>query len=394
MAEKKRRTRGSGRVYQEPGRSWAVQWRENGQRRYKGAFTSKALAEAFMAAVRVDAAREVAGLPPDKRGLPLLRDLAAEWIARRQFTHRSWADDRGRWNHHLAPHFGKLRAPDVDTASIRAFVEAKIQEAEIEKTTIGLCVRCLSTFFSDLCERPRETGAARNPVAGLPKSLRRLYKSEHDSRFTPYLRRLGDVAALYGELPEPISIAYAVGVCAGLRTGEVLALDWNEVDEAEPRIDVRWQALNGKRGPLKDDEARILQGEYLAPLVPILRAWRLRTGGRGLLFPPELTRTPGRRMGKYMTPHRLYGQLVPALERLHLPALSPKPWYQATRHTFASHWVRAGHPIAGLAHVLGHSTTWVTERYAHQEGGATEDPWRLSLTRDATVIALSPRARE
>jgi hypothetical protein len=40
-------------------------------------------------------------------------------------------------------------------------------------------------------------------------------------------------------------------------------------------------------------------------------------------------------------------------------------WYQATRHTFASQWVLNDRSIEKLAAVLGHSSTWVTERYAH-----------------------------
>jgi hypothetical protein len=45
-----------------------------------------------------------------------------------------------------------------------------------------------------------------------------------------------------------------------------------------------------------------------------------------------------------------------------MPAVS---WYQATRHTFASHWVMAGGSIEKLREVLGHSSVVVTERYAH-----------------------------
>jgi hypothetical protein len=40
-------------------------------------------------------------------------------------------------------------------------------------------------------------------------------------------------------------------------------------------------------------------------------------------------------------------------------------WYQATRHTFASHWVLSGGSLEKLANVMGHSSIVVTERYAH-----------------------------
>jgi integrase len=388
----KRRMWGSGEVIPpaKPGATWAVRWRENGVRRFKGRIRSKVEADRLLAKIRGDLAMDRAGLPRDARALPRLDELANEWLKRREHTHVAWSGDRGNWRNHLEPYFGKLRASEVDTAAIRTFVEAKLRERAISKTTIGLCIRELSTFFSDLCERPRETGATANPVRAIPRSLRRLYKSDYDHRFTPYLRTLADVRRLYQALPKPVSVMYALGVCTGMRTGEVLAIDWDCIDLAEPRIVVRFgRSRDGGRGMVKDREARILRGEFLLPLVPILKAWRLESGGSGLVFPPP---RGARRSARYFTPHRLYEGFDPVLAdaELGLPELKPHPFYQATRHTFASHWVQAGHPIAGLAAVLGHSTTWVTERYAHAEhGGRAEDPWQLDLLRgDAPVVSL------
>jgi hypothetical protein len=56
--------------------------------------------------------------------------------------------------------------------------------------------------------------------------------------------------------------------------------------------------------------------------------------------------------------------LRPVLKALGLtqPGLG---WYEATRHTFASHWVLAGGSIEKLSKVLGHYSVVMTERYAH-----------------------------
>lgn len=365
-----------GSIRRLPSGAFQVRWRENGERRGK-TFKTIALAETFRRATLGDLARGEAGLPPDPKRFPALDALAQEWIARREHTHRSWKDDRGRWNLHLKPVFGKLRAAEVDVAKIRAFCERESRQGTNEDT-LRLLVACASSLFTDLCERPRETGVSSNPFRGLPKSLRRLFKSKHDSRFTPYVEKLDDVIGIFDALPEPQRIAYAIGVVAGLRPGEILALEWTDVRDGE-RIDVRRQVQDGRPGPLKDDEARILTGPFLAPLWPVLKAWRLRTGGRGLLFPPSLTRAPGRRSGAFMHPRRLT-EAITAQTVVSVSEWS-KPWYQATRHTMASHWVRAGHPIAELALVLGHSTTYVTEHYAHIRPAQDRqaDPWLLKL---------------
>jgi integrase len=110
---------------------------------------------------------------------------------------------------------------------------------------------------------------------------------------------------------------------------------------------------------------------------------------RGLLFPPELMRTPGRRIGTFMHPNRLKNALATATAACELREVMTwsKPWYQATRHTCATHWMRAGHGLGELSLVLGHSAIWVTERYAHiRPGGAErEDPW--------TMVLLAPADR-
>lgn len=377
----KRRAWGEGEVIRLPNGRARVRWREDGRRKSKN-FASVTLAEVFRRGTIGDLARESAGMRPDPRKFPALEKLAQDWIARREHTHRSWVDDRGRWNHHLGPVFGRMRPAEVDVPAIRSFVEARHREG-MNADTLRLLIACLSSMFTDLCERPKETGVSLNPCRGLPKNLRQLMRSTHDPRFTPYVERLVDVRRLFQEMAEPQRVAYAIGACAGLRPGELLALEWPDVDEQDLRINVRWQAQDGRQGPLKDNEARIVQGEFLAPLVPVLKAWRLKTGGRGLLFPPELTRTPGRRMGEYMHPKRLKEGLEAAVAACKLPTIATwsKPWYQSTRHTFATHWLRAGHHFGELALVLGHSSTWVTERYAHIRPSRErdEDPWTLDL---------------
>lgn len=46
----------------------------------------------------------------------------------------------------------------------------------------------------------------------------------------PYVRKLTDIRRIYMALEEPLNVAYAIGAFAGLRTGEVFALRWSDVD--------------------------------------------------------------------------------------------------------------------------------------------------------------------
>jgi len=132
----------------------------------------------------------------------------------------------------------------------------------------------------------------------------------------------------------------------------VFALRWRHVDLQMRRIDVR----ESVKGPLKDKDSRMVP--ILDRLLPVLRDWKLRTGGEGRVIPP--LRCDGKKIDKH-TPG-IYLRL--ALDELGL-ARQGLRWYQATRHTFASQWVMAGGSIEKLKEILGHYSVVITERYAH-----------------------------
>jgi integrase len=285
-------------------------------------------------------------------------------------SHRNGKRERRVWDRHIGPALGALRAPDLDLAAVRRYVETK-RAAGLGPATVRGHVRLLSALWDDLRERPRETGATgTSPCLSMPRSLRQQIRPTHDPRLTPYVERLADVRRIYQTLPEPYRTGYAVGALAGLRTGEVLALRWEHIDLDRRRLVVREAVSDGKAGPVKDSEARILP---IAPeLLSVLRARKLATGGTGLLVPPA---RPGRRSGPKRLPAR-FARSQTVNERLHAAlrevglADRDLDWYRATRHTYASHYVLSGGSLSHLATLLGHSSAEVTLRYAHLQPAA------------------------
>jgi hypothetical protein len=85
-------------------------------------------------------------------------------------------------------------------------------------------------------------------------------------------------------------------------------------------------------------------------------------GNRGISTRiPTRGGSPGH-AAQFIRLHTLHAALRGALRNCDLPRLS---WYQATRHTFASLWCMGGGSIEKLSAVMGHSSTLVTQRYAH-----------------------------
>lgn len=380
----KRRVWGSGSITQS-GTRWAVRWRENGQRRSK-TFATKELAEQVLAKIVHDVAAGEVGLPVKDRDVATLNELAKDWLDQRKASHRSWQDDDGRWKLHLGPRFGRLRPDEVEPATIRSAVEAWLAEGLASATCMRV-VCLLSSFYTDLVER----GLAKsNPAKGLPRATRRLLRSTHDPKTTPFVEKLADVQRIYRVLPEPVNLAYAIGAMAGLRTGEILALQWSSVDLERRRIVVSEQVQNGQIFRPKDLDARVVP--ILDSLLPVLQAAHLASGGVGQVVPPM---RGGSR--KRLDPHTLGKCLKEVFEKLNkeAPALPSMTWYQATRHTFASQWVLAGGSIEKLREAMGHSSVTVTERYAHLRGDVftTADLGRVAVDFSSPVGKILPLVR-
>lgn len=162
---------------------------------------------------------------------------------------------------------------------------------------------------------------------------------------------------------------FAVGALAGLRTGEVVGLFHEDCDLAGRRLHVRRQVHDGRLGPLKDDDSRVVP--IVDSLLPVLAAWK-RTDRRGLMFPPLFPQRGGRpdlgRASTFIRQHTLNERLAQALEVCDLSEAG-LTWYKCTRHTFASHWILDGRQMERLQVILGHEDITTTQQYAHLTPG-------------------------
>lgn len=390
-----RRAYRTGSIRREGPRSFRIRWRAAG-RQHSETFETLDLARRALAG-RI-------GLEQTKRAgiaassTSTMSQLAKDWFTRRRAAgqHRSVDDDASRWKNHLEPALGHLTPDEVTPSVLRRLLEQKLTrgrlrergkkedrkepgERGLSSSTVRLLRALVSTMFSELID----DGLARsNPARDLPKRTRRLFRPAHDPRTTPFIERAADVRRVFLALGEPFNIAYALGAMAGLRTGEVRALAWPHVDLERGRIHIRSSA----DGPLKDDESRMVP--IHSGLVPVLKAWRLKTGGTGLVVPPVR-----RRSKSSMLDEQSMGRaLREALTSLELPRMT---WYQTTRHTFASQWVLAGGTLEKLRELLGHSTVLVTERYAHLRADLFDDSDRdripVDLSAPAGELAEMPR---
>jgi integrase len=130
-----------------------------------------------------------------------------------------------------------------------------------------------------------------------------------------------------------------VALKTGLRKGELLELKWEDIDFDRLQLAVRHSKSQKPRYvPLHDDVVTVLtrmekQGEYVFV-------------GEG---------------GKRRTVVDLRRDFEAARKASKITGF----WWHDTRHTFASELVQKGESLYTIAKILGHSTQYITERYAH-----------------------------
>lgn len=155
---------------------------------------------------------------------------------------------------------------------------------------------------------------------------------------TRYLTR-AEWSALYADLPPPIDDIAGVAVSSGMRLGEVLALDWRDLNFDTDEISIRSSKSGAPR------------------TVPMEGASAHFPAQRGLGRDPVFRTDTGARMRVDDVSKRFTKAAVKA----GVDDFS----FHDLRHTFASWWVQEGGDLYPLQLRLGHKGPTMTQRYAH-----------------------------
>ena len=147
-----------------------------------------------------------------------------------------------------------------------------------------------------------------------------------------------------------------LAVRTGMRRGELLGLDWEDVDLEQRKIHVRKSFSGGHLTTPKGGRARAI------PLSPqVISTLSKVKIGSGPVFRDE----EGNRLSK----GKLRWPLFRACDRA---GLARSRWHKL-RHSFASQLVMRNVPLKVVQELMGHTTIEMTMRYTHLSPGVTSD---------------------
>ncbi|MBX5437501.1 MAG: tyrosine-type recombinase/integrase, partial [Alicyclobacillaceae bacterium] len=163
-------------------------------------------------------------------------------------------------------------------------------------------------------------------------------------------------------------LAFLLALTTGMRIGEILALQWQDVDLDSATLQVRrtitMRGATAEFGPPKSES-----GERIITLprevVDALRQHRARQAQEKLLMGPayhDMDLVIARSTGNVVTPQFLRAKFVRLIEQLGLPRIR----FHDLRHTHSSILLELGENLKTLQERLGHASYQITaDTYTH-----------------------------
>ena len=162
-----------------------------------------------------------------------------------------------------------------------------------------------------------------------------------------------------------------LGGDAGLRLGEILALEWRDIELTSRRLTVQRSDWLGHVTVPKGERSRQLP--MTRRLTAALKSTRHLRSDRVLCVPDGSAMTRDRVIKAVRGAQRVAG----IDQGVHI-----------LRHTFCSHLAMKGAPARAIQEVAGHADLSTTQRYMHLSPAATEDAIRLLDGRETGIESV------
>jgi integrase len=293
---------------------------------------------------------------------PLVREFVTTYLEHSEANNKPSTHETkvGQFDRHILPELGAFHVGEIGFAHFEDLKQAMRQKRKVwidEQcvTVKPLGPKSINNVMSILRDM-LYVASKREIIASIP-DVEWLDVGEQDFDFLTFDEAKLLVRAADAEWHAMIVVALR----CGLRQGELLGLQWSDLDLKKGLLRVKRNVYRGRVGspkggkwrdvPLSDDAIKALKAHR-----HLRSEWVFCT-------------LDGRRLTENMCRKPL-ARIVAEAGLRHLS------WH-VLRHTFASHLAMRGVPLRHVQQLMGHSTIQMTERYAHLTPDVTRDAVRL-----------------
>ncbi len=333
---------------------WVVDYRDGAQRRRWKTCRTYREAEDFLAKIIPESRSRL--IPMVDPTMPFGAYVSLwEEVVRPTIKPRTFASYRQMLRLHILPHFEKLKFPQIHRGYIKTFLAAKLSTGLAPNT-----VRIMLATLRVICRAAMEDGILpSNPAEKLGRQLHlipsKLARQERIKAMTATQRVTFLMAAAKYE-PRWYPLFFTMAG-TGMRLGEVLALQWQDVDWLTNEIRVMRGLSAGQLSTPKSGYGRTVDistslGNTLNRLLIIRKEESLRWGWG------ELPRWMFvNKAGKLLDDRSVRKAMTRILQQAPLPThFSP----HCLRHTYASLMLQQGESPAYVQRQLGHASIQLT----------------------------------
>ena len=287
----------------------------------------------------------------------LIHDFLRHLDLERNFsphTLRAYGGDLERFSAFLAGYHNvepaALSPEGVDPAAVRAFLAAMTRDG-LARRSQARALSAVKSLFRFAC---REGRLEANPAAGVktPKQEKTLPRHLRPGEIERLVEAPADEKPLDRRDRAILELLYATG----LRVGELVSLDWSDVDLAARVLRVLGKGGKERMVPFGGPAAEAL-GAWLEDWESVFRR---PPGTGGEREEPVFLSQRGRRLSDRSV-RRIVDRYTAAA------GVPPGVHPHTLRHTFATHMLEEGADLRTIQELLGHSSLATTQRYTHVE---------------------------
>ncbi|WP_043646209.1 tyrosine-type recombinase/integrase [Fundidesulfovibrio putealis] len=300
------------------------------------------------------------------QGMTVSYFLTNHYMPEAKRSKRTWRDDDGRVRK-IIPRLGHFPLAAVTRDDIRAFLDFLRQDGASESTALHYMAVLRRAY--NMARVTEVEGVAifsgQSPLEGValpkPKNAR--------ERFLSYDEADALIQAAHASGQSDLHAAIVLAMNTGMRLGEILRLEWVDVDLTHGVITVREEQSRKPGGKvfINADVETVLRERLDAA------SCSENASGNGVRKVPGclvLTPPKGGKERSSLT-HR-FAELVTRLGfNTHVKDARHKVVFHTLRHTFASWLAIAGTDIYRIKTLMRHKTITMTMRYAHLIPDAT-----------------------